>query len=65
MFEGTGLVKGKILYEKEYEHLQVQPNRGAQYIEAPSIRHAESNGIVDFTVITIMKFLLRSQIKHQ
>lgn len=23
MFEGTGLVKGKILYEKEYEHLQV------------------------------------------
>ena len=25
MFEGTGLVKGKILYEKEYEHLQVQP----------------------------------------
>ena len=26
MFEGTGLVKGKILYEKEYEHLQVQPS---------------------------------------
>jgi 2,3-bisphosphoglycerate-dependent phosphoglycerate mutase len=24
MFEGTGLVKGKILYEKEYEHLQTQ-----------------------------------------
>ena len=24
MFEGTGLVKGKILYEKEYEHLQVR-----------------------------------------
>ena len=24
MFEGTGLVKGKILYEKEYEHLQVE-----------------------------------------
>jgi hypothetical protein len=23
MFEGTGLVKGRILYEKEYEHLQV------------------------------------------
>lgn len=26
MFEGTGLVKGKILYEKEYEHLQVDFN---------------------------------------
>lgn len=24
MFEGTGLVKGRILYEKEYEHLQVR-----------------------------------------
>ena len=32
MFEGTGLVKGKLLYEREYEHLQVLPSKHCDII---------------------------------
>lgn len=36
MFEGTGLVKGKLLYEKEYNHLMQQKlNRGKYWSRMP------------------------------
>jgi hypothetical protein len=36
MFEGTGLVKGKILYANEYDHLQTQKlHRGKFWARMP------------------------------